>query len=72
MAGWRWRKSRLVGLPMPPRRAEAKRHEFKYTGLSWEPIRFVVAQIDEVLPHPNADRLVLCRLNDGAAASTSC
>jgi phenylalanyl-tRNA synthetase beta chain len=26
----------------------------------------VVAQIDEVMPHPNADRLVLCRLNDGA------
>ena len=27
--------------------------------------KIVVARIDEVLPHPNADRLVLCKLNDG-------
>jgi phenylalanyl-tRNA synthetase beta chain len=40
-------------------------HEFKVTGLSWDPDKIVVAQIDEVMPHPNADRLVLCRLNDG-------
>ncbi len=52
---------RLVGLPMP----EGEAHEFKYTGLSWPADKFVVAQIEEVLPHPNADRLVLCRLNDG-------
>ena len=25
----------------------------------------MVARIDEVLPHPNADKLVLCRLQDG-------
>ena len=52
---------RLVGLAMPP----GDRHEFKIYGLSWEPSKFVVAQINEVLPHPNADRLVLCRLFDG-------
>ncbi len=52
---------RLVGLAMPP----GDRHEFKIYGLSWEPSKFVVAQINEVLPHPNADRLVLCRLDDG-------
>ncbi len=52
---------RLVGLAMPP----GDRHEFKIYGLSWEPAKFVVAQINEVLPHPNADRLVLCRLDDG-------
>ena len=51
----------LVGLPMPP----GEKHEFKYTGFSWPKELFVVAQIDEVMPHPNADRLVLCRLNDG-------
>ncbi|MFW5713441.1 MAG: hypothetical protein ACOCYU_02095, partial [Brevefilum sp.] len=51
---------RLVGLPMPE-----GDHEFKYTGLSWPADKFVVAQIEEVMPHPNADRLVLCRLNDG-------
>ena len=52
---------RLVGLPMPP----GETHEFKYTGLSWPAEKFIVAQVDEVMPHPNADRLVLCRLNDG-------
>ncbi len=52
---------RLVGLPKP----EAERHEFKYEGLAWDREKFVVAEVLEVLPHPNADRLVLCRLNDG-------
>ncbi len=52
---------RLVGMPMPP----GEKHEFKYAGLSWPEDKFVVAQVDEVMPHPNADRLVLCRLNDG-------
>ena len=52
----------LVGLPKP----EGEKHEFKYDGLSWDPEKFVVARVDEVLPHPNADKLVLCRLNDGA------
>ena len=52
---------RLVGWPMP----EGNAHEFKYTGLSWPAEKFVVAQVEEVMPHPNADRLVLCRLNDG-------
>lgn len=53
---------RLVGMPLPP----GEMHEFKYTGISWAPEHFIVAQVDEVMPHPNADRLVLCRLNDGA------
>ncbi|MCX7977063.1 MAG: hypothetical protein N2646_08310, partial [Bellilinea sp.] len=61
MAGLEVEEIQLVGLPMPP----AERHEFHYSGLTWEPDKIVVAQIDEVLPHPNADRLVLCRLNDG-------
>ena len=52
----------LVGLPKP----EGEKHEFKYEGLSWDPDKFVVARVDEVMPHPNADKLVLCRLNDGA------
>jgi phenylalanyl-tRNA synthetase beta chain len=51
----------LVGLPMPP----GEKHEFKYSGLTWERDKIVVAEILEVKPHPNADRLVLCRLNDG-------
>lgn len=51
----------LVGLPKP----EGVRHEFKYSGLQWDRDKIVVAEITEVLPHPNADRLVLCKLNDG-------
>ena len=27
---------------------------------------FIVAQVLEAVPHPNADRLVLCRLQDGS------
>ncbi len=61
MVGLEVEEVRLVGLPMPP----GEKHEFKYTGLSWPAEKFIVAQVDEVMPHPNADRLVLCRLNDG-------
>ncbi|MCC6188090.1 MAG: phenylalanine--tRNA ligase subunit beta [Anaerolineales bacterium] len=35
-------------------------------GLAWDPAKIVVAQILEVLPHPNADRLTLLRLDDGS------
>jgi phenylalanyl-tRNA synthetase beta chain len=44
---------------------DATQQEYKVTGLEWDREKIVVAQIDEVLPHPNADRLVLCRLKDG-------
>ncbi len=61
MAGLEVESIQLVGLPFP----QNDRHGFKIDGLPWSPEHFVVAKIDEVLPHPNADRLVLCRLNDG-------
>lgn len=51
----------VVGLPLPV----MDKQEFAVSGLAWEPDKIVVAQIDEVMPHPNADRLTLCRLNDG-------
>ncbi len=51
-----------VGLPRP---ADTARLDFKISGLGWDPDRIVVAEIREVLPHPNADRLVLARLFDG-------
>jgi phenylalanyl-tRNA synthetase beta chain len=61
MTGLEVEEITLVGLPMP-----AEEHlEFKYGGLTWERDKFVVAQINEVMPHPNADRLVLCKLDDG-------
>jgi phenylalanyl-tRNA synthetase beta chain len=66
MAGLEVEEIRLVGLPDPYADLPADTpREFKVSGLSWAPDKIVVAQIDEVLPHPNADRLVLCRLNDG-------
>ncbi|HSV85672.1 MAG TPA: phenylalanine--tRNA ligase subunit beta [Levilinea sp.] len=62
MVGLEVESVRLVGLAGPD---DAERHEFKFTGLAWHRQTIVVAQIDEVMPHPNADRLVLCRLQDG-------
>ncbi|HEY9122430.1 MAG TPA: phenylalanine--tRNA ligase subunit beta [Brevefilum sp.] len=61
MVGLEVEEIRLVGLPMP----SGDKHEFKYSGFSWPKDKFIVAQVDEVMLHPNADRLVLCRLNDG-------
>jgi phenylalanyl-tRNA synthetase beta chain len=42
----------------------------KAKGLAWDPDKVVVAEVQEVLPHPNADRLVLCQLNDGQQTHT--
>jgi phenylalanyl-tRNA synthetase beta chain len=61
MAGMEVELIQVVGLPMP----QGEKHEFKISGLSWPEDMFVVAQINEVLPHPDADRLVLCKLDDG-------
>jgi phenylalanyl-tRNA synthetase beta chain len=38
----------------------------KAKGLAWDPQKIVVAAILEVMPHPNADRLTLLRLDDGS------
>jgi phenylalanyl-tRNA synthetase beta chain len=42
----------------------------KAKGLAWDPEKIVVAEVSEVMPHPNADRLVLCKLNDGKQEHT--
>jgi len=52
----------VVGLPLPEPNG---RQEFKFSGLHWDADKFIVAQINEVMPHPDADRLTLCRLEDG-------
>ena len=62
MVGLEVEEIQVVGLPMP---AENSKQEFKISGLAWDPEKIIVAQIDEVMAHPNADRLTLCRLNDG-------
>jgi phenylalanyl-tRNA synthetase beta chain len=46
------------------------RHDFKTSGISWDKNKLVVAEIREVMPHPNADRLVLCDLYDGQIEHT--
>ena len=56
---------RLVGMQTKANSNEQK-HEFAISGISWPADKFVVAQVNEVMPHPNADRLVLCRLSDGS------
>lgn len=58
-----------AGLPMPARR-EGEPLEFKTRGISWDPDKIVVAEIREVMPHPNADRLTLLDLFDGAQQHT--
>ena len=66
MAGMEVEAIQVVGLPMP----EGEKHEFKISGLSWPADKFVVAQINEVKSHPDADRLVLCQLDDGEGVRT--
>ena len=53
---------RYFGLPLPD---EGLRREAKISGFEWGADEIVVAAISEVMPHPDADRLVLCKLNDG-------
>lgn len=61
MAGMEVEGIQIIGLPLP----EPGSVDAHISGLEWERDRIVVASIQEVLPHPNADRLVLCKLFDG-------
>jgi phenylalanyl-tRNA synthetase beta chain len=62
MAGLEVEGIHYVGLALP-KAGEAR--EVGISGIEWDPEKIVVASISEVLPHPNADRLTLCKLNDG-------
>ncbi|HSQ25528.1 MAG TPA: phenylalanine--tRNA ligase subunit beta [Anaerolineales bacterium] len=69
MAGLEVEEIRYVGLPLPQNKFEHpsgshQRAETKVQGLAWGPDKIVTAAVLEVMPHPNADRLVLCRLVD--------
>ena len=66
LAGLEVEEIEFIGLMPPP----GARHDFKVTGLAWDREKIVVGEILEVMPHPNADRLVLCRLNDGEEVHT--
>jgi phenylalanyl-tRNA synthetase beta chain len=70
LAGLEVEEIHYVGLPLPKGELDSqtgKRRSIgaNVTGLAWDPEKIVVGAILEVMPHPNADRLVLCRLDDG-------
>ncbi|MCD6402026.1 MAG: hypothetical protein J7L73_08885, partial [Anaerolineales bacterium] len=70
VAGLEVEEIRYVGLPLPTRSIEGRagnqtHPETKVSGFAWERDKIVVGGVLEVMPHPNADRLVLCRLDDG-------
>ncbi|HSB01727.1 MAG TPA: phenylalanine--tRNA ligase beta subunit-related protein, partial [Anaerolineales bacterium] len=69
LAGLEVDEIKYAGLPMPNGAASgmhsSERHEFKTSGISWDRDKIVVAEIREVKPHPNADRLTLLDLYDG-------
>jgi phenylalanyl-tRNA synthetase beta chain len=72
MAGLEVEEIRYIGLPFSDQHTggSEQRRETKVSGLEWDPERIVVGEVREVNPHPNADRLVLCRLYDGQQEHT--
>lgn len=75
LAGLEVEEIRYVGLPLPegevdPHTGRQRSIGASVIGLAWDPDKIVVGAILEVMPHPNADRLVLCRLNDGCQEHT--
>jgi phenylalanyl-tRNA synthetase beta chain len=70
LAGLEVEHVQFVGLPLPegvvPGHSSADQPlDTNVSGLAWDPELIVVGAVLEVMPHPNADRLVLCRLDDG-------
>lgn len=70
LAGLEVEEVRFVGLPFPEGGAPSRLLGTKVSGLAWDRDKIVVGEIREVMPHPNADRLVLCRLYDGEQEHT--
>jgi phenylalanyl-tRNA synthetase beta chain len=68
MAGLEVEEITYIGLPLPdaqPAGSQTEEINLNIAGLAWEADKIVVASVSEVMPHPNADRLVLCKLYDG-------
>ena len=70
MAGLEVESIIYVGLPLPQSNPDGNQSgneniNINTSGLSWEPDKIVTASVSEVMPHPNADRLILCKLYDG-------
>lgn len=64
MAGMEVEEVKIIGLPLP------EKMDAKVIGFDWDRDLIVAASISEVLPHPNADRLTLCKLFDGEREHT--
>jgi len=64
LAGLEVDEIKYAGLAMPTFK-DGDPHEFKTSGIAWDKEKIVVAEIREVMPHPNADRLTLLDLYDG-------
>ena len=69
LAGLEVDEIQYAGLPMPEYK-DGEKHEFKTSGIGWDREKLVVAEIREVMPHPNADRLTLLDLFDGKESQT--
>lgn len=65
LAGLEVEEVRFVGKVAPPEPVRGRAIETKVSGLAWDPEKIVVGEILEVMPHPQADRLVLARVQDG-------
>ena len=70
LAGLEVEAIQYVGLPLPAGKVEGHTSgdsvlEINTSGIEWVTDKIVVASVSEVMPHPNADRLVLCKLFDG-------
>ncbi len=64
LAGLEVDEIQYIGLTLPAY-GKGEKHEFKTSGIAWDKDKIVVAEIYEVKPHPNADRLTLLELFDG-------
>ena len=64
LAGLEVEEIKYIGLEIPAYK-EGTPHEFKTSGIAWDKEKLVVAEIREVMPHPNADRLTLLDIYDG-------
>src|SRR5512141_2448913 len=69
LAGLEVDEIKYAGLPMPAY-TDGERHQFRTSGIGWDREKIVVAEIREVNPHPNADRLTLLDLYDGQQNQT--
>jgi len=70
LAGLEVEAIQYVGLPLPAEKVEGHTSgdsvlEINTSGIEWVADKIVVASVSEVMPYPNADRLVLCKLYDG-------